>query len=499
MAVLDFLPLSDARSEAVKALLASGVFERSKGQERLFLYLCEKYFNGQAEELKEFTIATEAFGRPAEFDPKDDSIVRVEMHRLRKRLREHSQDKSDVVRIVLPEKSYQFDFQFPVTVAPITLSEPVTPASSESWWRRWAVPVGVGVLLMAVIAAARIRREPSREAPAPARQIPAVAADRPVMKAGKALRILCGRPVMRYTDPYGNVWEGDRFYQGGEPLILENMETMQGYDANILGGLRQGSFRYSIPLEQGTYEVMLIFAEPPISAGPFVNPADETREFGVSFNGKPVLRNFDVKDEVGGYHQAHFRVFKDVKPGVDGKLEIQFSSGSQRAFVNGIVVRPGTPGKLLPVRIVARPQPYVDAKGNVWEADLYYRGGRQIVRPVPPSGVPDARLFLGERHGTFQYAIPVAEGRYRVNLYFWEFWWSKAGSGSGKPGDRVFDVFCNFRPLLERFDLLAEGPANNVTMKSFGGLRPDGQGRLVLSFVPRANRAMVNAIEVLEE
>ena len=118
---------------------------------------------------------------------------------------------------------------------------------------------------------------------------------------------------------------------------------------------------------------------------------------------------------------------------------------------------------------------------------------------MPPAGTADGRLYQGERHGTFQYAIPVAEGSYRLNLHFWEFWWSRAGSGNGKAGDRVFDVFCNFRPLLQRFDLLAEGAANNVVVKSFRGLKPDGQGRLVLSFVPHANRAMINAIEVLDE
>lgn len=63
----------------------------------------------------------------------------------------------------------------------------------------------------------------------------------------------------------------------------------------------------------------------------------------------------------------------------------------------------------------------------------------------------------------------------------------------------MFDVFCNFRPLLQRFDILAEGPPNNVVSKSFHGLTPDAQGRLVLSFVPHANRAMVNAIEVFDE
>lgn len=130
---------------------------------------------------------------------------------------------------------------------------------------------------------------------------------------------------------------------------------------------------------------------------------------------------------------------------------------------------------------------------------MYYRGGRQIVRPIPPAGADDGRLYTGERHGTFQYAIPVPNGMYRVNLYFWEFWWSRLGSGGGKIGDRVFDVFCNFQPLLQRFDILAEAPENNVVMKSFGGLMPDAQGRLVLSFVPHANRAMINAIEVLDE
>ena len=299
----DFLPSSDVRSDAVKALLASGVFERSKGQERLFLYLCEKFFSGQSEELKEFTIAMEAFGRPVDFDPKDDSIVRVEMHRLRKRLREHYQANPDAVRILLPEKSYQLDFQFP---APANRPEPSSP-STPTWWK-WIIPASAGVLLMAVIAFAALRRDgPTPDVlPVP----PPKAAEKPeksVAPSARGLRILCGRPVMRYTDPYGNVWEGDRYFEGGSPLIIENVESMQGYDANVLGGLRQGNFGYSIPLDPGIYELMLIFAEPPIGPGPLVNTADETREFGVSVNGKAILRNFDVKDEVGAYHQAHFR------------------------------------------------------------------------------------------------------------------------------------------------------------------------------------------------
>ncbi|MEP7362721.1 MAG: hypothetical protein ABI972_05655 [Acidobacteriota bacterium] len=62
-----------------------------------------------------------------------------------------------------------------------------------------------------------------------------------------------------------------------------------------------------------------------------------------------------------------------------------------------------------------------------------------------------------------------------------------------------FDVFCNFRPLLERFDILGSTEPPNVARKTFHGLVPDGQGRLIFNFVPRENRAMVNAIEVFAQ
>jgi hypothetical protein len=48
--------------------------------------VCEQYFRGQSNTIKEYTIAVEALGRPAEFDQRKDAIVRVEAHRLRKRL-----------------------------------------------------------------------------------------------------------------------------------------------------------------------------------------------------------------------------------------------------------------------------------------------------------------------------------------------------------------------------------------------------------------------------
>ena len=80
-------------------VLASDIF-RSAPQLTAFLsYVVEQALAGRASELKGYTIAVEAFGRPAEFDPQSDPIVRVEAGRLRKALCQHGgQDPLRTVR-----------------------------------------------------------------------------------------------------------------------------------------------------------------------------------------------------------------------------------------------------------------------------------------------------------------------------------------------------------------------------------------------------------------
>ena len=64
------------------AVLSSGVFARSPIVAQMLKYICETHFRGQSHEIKEYTIAVEAFGRSVDFDQTRDSIVRVEAHRL---------------------------------------------------------------------------------------------------------------------------------------------------------------------------------------------------------------------------------------------------------------------------------------------------------------------------------------------------------------------------------------------------------------------------------
>jgi hypothetical protein len=54
--------------------------------------------------------------------------------------------------------------------------------------------------------------------------------------------------------------------------------------------------------------------------------------------------------------------------------------------------------------------------------------------------------------------------------------------------------------LAREFDILKEaGAVNFAVQKTFHGLRPNAQGKLVLSFVPVVNYANVHSIEVIDE
>src|SRR5262249_24084624 len=85
---LDRLLMEDERAE-LEVVLASSLFVRNPSLANLLSYLCQKYFQGEADLLKEYTIGVEAFGRAPDFDKKEDSIVRVEIRRLREKLRQY--------------------------------------------------------------------------------------------------------------------------------------------------------------------------------------------------------------------------------------------------------------------------------------------------------------------------------------------------------------------------------------------------------------------------
>jgi hypothetical protein len=175
-------------------------------------------------------------------------------------------------------------------------------------------------------------------------------------------------------------------------------------------------------------------------------------------------------------------------------------------MLNGIELLPIGAGKVRPIRVRAGwTTGWQDPAGQPWQADSYFIGGNALVRTTNPaensnSIAPDMALFTSERWGHFSYALPVAEGRYRVNLKFCEGHYGKRNTGGGGIGSRVFDVYCNGVALMRDFDIFKEaGGEGRPIDRTFSGIRPNAQGKIQLTFVPTEGMACVNGIEVVEE
>lgn len=115
-------PAPDQCQKQVQRILKSATFRNSVTLQQLFQFLTARVFEGGAEALKEYTIGVEAFGRPEDFDPKTDTIVRVQIHRLRQKLAEYyeADGSRDPILIEIPKGHYLPSFES----APIPGAEP---------------------------------------------------------------------------------------------------------------------------------------------------------------------------------------------------------------------------------------------------------------------------------------------------------------------------------------------------------------------------------------
>ena len=98
-----------ALANELARVVASPLFAGAQAHQRLLRYLVEHAQADRATMLKETVVGIEVFQRPAHsFDPRRDSIVRVEARRLRERLRQHyATQPPGSWRIELPKGSYR--------------------------------------------------------------------------------------------------------------------------------------------------------------------------------------------------------------------------------------------------------------------------------------------------------------------------------------------------------------------------------------------------------
>jgi hypothetical protein len=98
--------------EQINRLVGSHALHGSESLCKLLRYLAKHAVDHPGTPIKEFQIATEVFGRSADFDPQLDSMVRVQAGRLRSKLTEYysSDGLEDSIIVELPKGTYVLSF-----------------------------------------------------------------------------------------------------------------------------------------------------------------------------------------------------------------------------------------------------------------------------------------------------------------------------------------------------------------------------------------------------
>jgi hypothetical protein len=261
----------EAWREELRTVLESRAFRQAPTLAGLLRYLCEKLFAGESAQIKEYSIGVELFRRGDAFDQETDSIVRVEVNRLRKRLADYyaGEGASHKLQIVIPVGQYVPRFVSTVKEPepepqPVPEQKEEPPKAVTAWWRRpwvWAAgAAGVALVAGAVWFAAHPRPQAPQVPethPAQAQTVPEPLVGPP---PGDEVRILAGS-TRSYADHADKLWSADAWYSGGTAVKNESRFVARTLDPSFYRASREGQFRYDIPLKRGVYEVHLYFAE----------------------------------------------------------------------------------------------------------------------------------------------------------------------------------------------------------------------------------------------
>jgi TolB-like protein len=121
---------------ALERVLASPSFASASRLSRFLRFVVERELAGDADRLKEYAIGIEVFDRDEKYDPRIDSIVRVEAGRLRTKLEEYYRGagSSDPVEIRIHRGRYvpEFDVRTHSGAALTPTARPATPVRSTA-------------------------------------------------------------------------------------------------------------------------------------------------------------------------------------------------------------------------------------------------------------------------------------------------------------------------------------------------------------------------------
>src|SRR5579862_7359633 len=103
----------ESNQTQVQRIVQSKAFRTSEVHRNLLQYLAEKSLSGTADSLKEYTVGLDVFAKPASYDPRQESAVRMHVARLRQKLAEYYRidGVNDPVIVDLPKGGFRVTFE----------------------------------------------------------------------------------------------------------------------------------------------------------------------------------------------------------------------------------------------------------------------------------------------------------------------------------------------------------------------------------------------------
>jgi hypothetical protein len=279
------------KREALEEVLQSTTFVRADQLRNFLRYICEMEIAGRASELCEFRIGIEAFGRPADYSPIEDGIVRRRAVSLREKMQEvYATDLVDArIRIDLPKGRYVPRFvrvepESPIEVVPSpvmpiehvvgpALAEPIEqpvflrPAAKVLWF---AAGLVVGALVCAALflvlrsqpwSTPRVSAAAPPVVPTADVALPAASVARPVIEPG-VVYLAAAKPntLSGRTAVASCSWcfGGNRVrYIGGKPknfvVINDIIVSRAGNYEMVIYYVLDGSRTFFISVNDGPY------------------------------------------------------------------------------------------------------------------------------------------------------------------------------------------------------------------------------------------------------
>lgn len=193
--------VADSVRSQLERILHSESFRNTQNLRVLLAYLAEKSLSDKAQELKEYTIGVEAFGKPADYNPQLDASVRVQTGKLRQKLEEYyrTEGANDSVHMEFPKGHFSLRFS--------TRSLPSALGSREL--RRWQrLCIGLLAVVALVLAAAiywrvELGRVQKESAWAAQQWTPALEALwEPYLRSSRPTMIALGTPLFVQFAPF---------------------------------------------------------------------------------------------------------------------------------------------------------------------------------------------------------------------------------------------------------------------------------------------------------